>query len=72
MLPRAELGHRLVQLNACLQTLLRRALTDQGVSLAAARTLETVHRDGPRRVTDLAAVEQVTWMGARRSTAASD
>jgi DNA-binding MarR family transcriptional regulator len=60
MIPRVELAHRLAQLNARLQTLLRRALTDQGVSLAAARTLATLHRDGPRRVTDLAAVEQVT------------
>lgn len=60
MISAEELGARLGPVNARLQALLRRALVDHGVSLAAARTLATLHRDGSRRVTDLAAVEQVT------------
>ena len=43
-----------------LQAVIRRHLARSGVSLAAIRTLAALDGHGPRRVTDLAALEQVT------------
>ena len=43
-----------------IQAVVRRHLARQGVSLAAARTLATLEREGPRPLSELAAVEQVT------------
>lgn len=54
------LADDLGRINARLQTLIRGQLTAGGVSLAAARTLSTLEREGPQRLTELAAVEQVT------------
>jgi DNA-binding MarR family transcriptional regulator len=50
-----ELGDTVARLNARL----RRDVVEAGVSLARARTLATLDRDGPRRLTDLAVLEQV-------------
>ena len=43
-----------------LQAVIRRHLARSGASLAAIRTLAALDSHGPRRVTDLAALEQVT------------
>lgn len=45
---------------ARLQNAVRRHLARSGVSLAGVRALAALDRGGPQRVTDLAAVEQVT------------
>jgi DNA-binding MarR family transcriptional regulator len=50
-----ELGDAVARINAHI----RRDVVEAGVSLARARTLATLHRDGPRRLTDLALLEQV-------------
>jgi DNA-binding MarR family transcriptional regulator len=51
----SQLGDAIGRLN----TRLRRDVVDAGVSLARARTLGTLEREGPRRLTDLAVVEEV-------------
>jgi DNA-binding MarR family transcriptional regulator len=50
-----DLGDSISRLNARL----RRDIVEAGVSLARARTLATLDRLGPRRLTDLALAEQV-------------
>ncbi len=50
-----ELGEVIARLN----TRLRRDIIDSGVSVARARTLATLEREGPRRLSDLAVFEQV-------------
>jgi DNA-binding MarR family transcriptional regulator len=42
-----------------LHVLVRRDLAGAGVSLAAGRTLATLEREGPKRLTELAALQQV-------------
>ena len=49
------LGTRITRIN----TLLRQAILSSGPSLAQARTMATLRDSGPRRVTDLAELEQV-------------
>jgi DNA-binding MarR family transcriptional regulator len=51
----ADLGDAISRLNSRL----RRDIVESGVSLARARTLATLDRQGPRRLTDLALAEQV-------------
>jgi DNA-binding MarR family transcriptional regulator len=43
-----------------MQSLLRKYLAQKGVSLSQARTLGTLEREGPRPLTDLATLEQVS------------
>lgn len=43
-----------------MQSLLRKDMAQKGVSLAQARTLGTLDREGPRPLTELAALEQVS------------
>lgn len=43
-----------------MQSLLRKDLAQKGVSLAQARTLGTLEREGPRPLTELASLEQVS------------
>lgn len=43
-----------------LQARIRRHLVTQGLGLSAVRTLMTLARQGPKRLTELAAIEQVT------------
>lgn len=43
-----------------LHAVVRRDLSRAGVRLATARTLATLEREGPQRLTELAAIEQVT------------
>ena len=50
-----DLGDAISRLNSRL----RRDVVEAGVSLARARTLATLDRDGARRLTDLALAEQV-------------
>jgi DNA-binding MarR family transcriptional regulator len=50
-----DLGDAVARLNVRM----RRDIVEAGISLARARTLATLHRDGPRRLTDLAILEQV-------------
>jgi DNA-binding MarR family transcriptional regulator len=50
-----DLGDAIARLNSRL----RRDVVEAGVSLARARTLATLDREGARRLTDLALVEQV-------------
>jgi DNA-binding MarR family transcriptional regulator len=45
---------------ARIQSLVRREIAHSGTSLAQARTLATLERQGPRPLTELAALEQVT------------
>jgi len=51
----ADLGDAISRLNSRL----RRDIVEAGISLARARTLATLDRQGPRRLTDLALAEQV-------------
>jgi DNA-binding MarR family transcriptional regulator len=50
-----DIGDAIARINARL----RRDVVEAGVSLARARTLATLDREGPRRLTDLALLEQV-------------
>jgi DNA-binding MarR family transcriptional regulator len=50
-----DLGDAIARLNSRL----RRDVVEAGVSLARARTLATLDREGPQRLTDLASLEQV-------------
>jgi DNA-binding MarR family transcriptional regulator len=50
-----DLGDSIARLNSRL----RRDIVEAGVSLARARTLATLDREGARRLTDLASLEQV-------------
>jgi len=45
---------------ARMQSLLRKDMAQKGVSLAQARTLNTLEREGPRPLSELAALEQVS------------
>jgi DNA-binding MarR family transcriptional regulator len=52
----ADLGES----TARMQALLRKSLAQKGVSLSQARTLGTLVREGPRPLTELATLEQVS------------
>jgi DNA-binding MarR family transcriptional regulator len=54
-----SLAHDLGDAIARLNSRLRRDVVEAGVSLARARTLATLNREGGRRLTDLALLEQV-------------
>jgi DNA-binding MarR family transcriptional regulator len=54
-----SLAHDLGDAIARLNSRLRRDVVEAGVSLARARTLATLDREGGRRLTDLALLEQV-------------
>jgi DNA-binding MarR family transcriptional regulator len=56
----ASMANDLGEAMARIQSLLRKEMTHHGVSLAQARTLATLQREGPRPLTDLAALEQVS------------
>ncbi|HYM50842.1 MAG TPA: MarR family transcriptional regulator [Candidatus Limnocylindrales bacterium] len=55
-----ELADRLGAATARLQVLLRRELIRAEITLSQARTLGTLKRQGPKRLTDLALIEQVS------------
>ena len=54
------MAHDLGEALARIQSLLRREMARHEVSLAQARTLATLQREGPRPLTDLAVLEQVS------------
>jgi DNA-binding MarR family transcriptional regulator len=56
----ARLGADLGEATARMQSLLRKDLAQKGVSLAQARTLNTLEREGARPLSELAALEQVS------------
>jgi DNA-binding MarR family transcriptional regulator len=56
---RAPLPERLGTATSRLQALLRRQLAQAEITISQARTLSTLATGGPRRVTDLALIEQV-------------
>jgi DNA-binding MarR family transcriptional regulator len=61
MSPRIDrLAAGLGEATARMQSLLRKDMAQKGVSLAQARTLATLEREGPRPLTELAALEQVS------------
>ena len=60
MSPGRAVAHELGQVVGRLQSVIRRHLAHEGVSLAGARALSTLDREGPLRLTELAAAEQVT------------
>src|ERR1700680_3567712 len=55
-----RIASALGEATARIQALIRRELARSGISLAQARTLATLERDGARPLTDLAALEQVS------------
>jgi DNA-binding MarR family transcriptional regulator len=55
-----RLATALGESTARIQTLLRKYLAQKGVSLSQARTLGTLEREGPRPLTELATLEQVS------------
>lgn len=55
-----RLAASLGESTARMQSLLRKDLAQKGVSLAQARTLGTLEREGPRPLTELASLEQVS------------
>ena len=57
--PVSRLSHDLGDAISRLNARLRRDVVEAGVSLARARTLATLDREGARRLTDLALAEQV-------------
>lgn len=59
MSPAHTVAHELGQAVSRIQSVVRRHLAHEGISLAGARTLSTLDREGPHRLTDLAILEQV-------------
>jgi DNA-binding MarR family transcriptional regulator len=55
-----RLAAALGESTARMQALLRKHLAQKGVSLSQARTLGTLEREGPRPLTELATLEQVS------------
>jgi DNA-binding MarR family transcriptional regulator len=55
-----RLAAALGESTARMQALLRKYLAQKGVSLSQARTLGTLEREGPRPLTELATLEQVS------------
>ena len=55
-----RLANGLGEATARMQSLLRKDMAQKGVSLAQARTLATLEREGPRPLSELAALEQVS------------